>query len=472
MSSDISYFKIVPKPFSETSKQKESSTSSDGSSKQASTTSSDGTSSSSKQGTSTQDLLKQGLNQKINQGLIQGQEGPGQKQGQGLEGTSSPQSQVQTPEQIQLTEEHKKILQKEDEIMAKISGQSKDLVDPETNEEPKTDSLFGKALAFYMVIVKAYFGLIFKLGDSGAKMLIEAVFPGELAEQIFSENPDIKKIVPAFTKVIQVLENPVFRAKLNEFVTRIKQTLEPQVSKVLDSVIQILLDVGTKNISKLFSSLAITISAFPPAAVVIDIANLMSAGIHTAASALDVAGVSLDSLASMKKTILSSADDFTEMVDTTLKSLDTLTEPSKMLAEQGTSLVTPSAVTPSAVTPSTVTPSAVTPSTVTPSAVTPSAVTPSAVTPSTVTPSTVTPSAVTPNKEEPVTTTVKETPKKEEAQKKEEPVKPAAKKGGGTIKNLKNQTSRILKSIFDFNQTNKIKKTRRKNHKKYTKKYK
>ena len=126
---------------------------------------------------------------------------------------------------MQLTEEHKKILQKEDEIIAKISSQSKELVDPDTNEEPKSDSLFGKAIAFYMVIVRAYFGLILKLGDSGAKMLIETIFPGELAEQIFSENPDIKKIVPAFTKIIQVLENPVFRAKLNEFVTNIKKTL-------------------------------------------------------------------------------------------------------------------------------------------------------------------------------------------------------------------------------------------------------
>jgi hypothetical protein len=394
MSSNISYFKIVPKPFS-----KEDSSSSE-----------------------------QELNQKLNKGQGtegQGSNGQGQNKGQGTEGQQS-QEQTQLTEQMQLTEEHKKILQKEDEIIAKISSQSKDLVDPETNQEPKTDSLFGKALAFYMVIVKAYFGLIFKLGDSGARMIIETIFPGELAEQIFSENPDIKKIVPAFTKVIQVLENPIFRAKLNEFITKIKQTLEPQVGRLLDSVIQIFLDVGTKNMSKLFSSLAISISAFPPAAVVIDIANLMSAGVHTAASALDVAGVSLDSLASMKKSIMSSADDFTQMVDSTLNSVDAIKEPSKMLEKTVTDKIT--------------TPVA---------ASAPVASTSSA------------PIAATPVEKTPVQ--VATTPK---------PVKPLAKKGGGTIKNLRNQTSRILKSIFDFNQTNKIKKTRRKNHKKYTRKYK
>jgi outer membrane biosynthesis protein TonB len=184
--------------------------------------------------------------------------------------------------------------------------------------------------------------------------------------------------------------------------------------------------------SKLFSSLAITISAFPPAAVVIDIANLMSAGIHTAASALDVAGVSFDSLAKMKKTILSSADDFTQMVDSTLNSLDTVKEPSKMLTDQGTSTTPP--VTP--------------------------------ITPP-VTPITPPVTKETPKKEEPVIKA--QTPVKAPTT----PVKAPApvKKGGGTIKNIRNQTSRILKSIFDFNQTNKIKKTRRKNHKKYTRKY-
>ena len=443
MSSDISYYKIVPKPFSETSKsdtnnenQETSSSSSSSSSQQ---NQGQGTSSSSGQGTSSSS--GQGTSSSSGQGQDKGV-------GQELEGTSS-------PEQIQLTEEHKKILQKEDEIMAKITGQTKDLVDPETNEQPKTDSLFGKALAFYMVIVKAYFGLIFKLGDSGAKMLIETIFPGELAEQIFSENPDIKKIVPAFTKVIQVLENPIFRAKLNEFITRIKQTLEPQVGRLLDSVIQIFLDVGTKNMSKLFSSLAITISAFPPAAVVIDIANLMSAGIHTAASALDVAGVSLDSLASMKKSIMSSADDFTQMVDTTLNSLDTLKEPSKMLEKTVTDKITPNA---------------------------------SITTPVTdkETSNKETSNKEIPKKEKTTTTSTVETPKKEEPVKPVvktlvpptkplvPPTKPPApvKKGGGTIKNLKNKTSRILKSIFDFNQTNKIKKTRRRQNKKYTRKYK
>jgi hypothetical protein len=411
MSSNISYFKIVPKPFS-----KEDSSSEQGLNQKLNQG----------QGLEEQNQGLEGQNQGQgqNQGLEEQNQGQGQNQGLEGQGTSSQQSQ----EQMQLTEEHKKILQKEDEIIAKISSQSKELVDPETNEEPKTDSLFGKALAFYMVIVKAYFALIFKLGDSGAKMLIETIFPGELAEQIFSENPDIKKIVPAFTKIIQVLENPIFRAKLNDFVTKIKKTLEPQARRLLDSVLQIFLDVGTKNMSKLFSSLAISISAFPPAAVVIDIANLMSAGIHTAASALDVAGVSLDSLASMKKSIMSSADDFTQMVDSTLNSVDTLKDPSKLLEKTMTDKITAplAAATPLATAPL--------------AAATPLATAPLAVVAA--------------------------------APKKEEPVKPLAKKGGGTIKNLRNQTSRILKSIFDFNQTNKIKKTRRKNHKKHTRKYK
>ena len=405
MSSDISYYKIVPKPISETSKSEPNNGSSSSSS-------------------SSQSSSKTSSGQE-NKGLSQNQgQSEGQNQNQGLEGTQEgQQSQVQTPEQVQLTEEHKKILQKEVEIIAKISSQSKELVDPDTNEEPKSDSLFGKAIAFYMVIVKAYFGLILKLGDSGAKMLIETIFPGELAEQIFSENPDIKKIVPAFTKVIQVLENPIFRAKLNEFVTNIKKTLEPQARRLLDSVLQIFLDVGTKNMSKLFSSLAISISAFPPAAVVIDIANLMSAGVHTAASALDVAGVSLDSLASMKKSIMSSADDFTQMVDSTLNSVDTLKEPSKMLEKTMTDKIT----------------TPVKPPTDSESVKPP-----------------------VPKVEEPVKTPVP----------KQVAVKTPVKKGGGTVKNLRNQTSRILKSIFDFNQTNKIKKTRRKHHKKYTRKYK
>ena len=414
MSSEISYYKIVPKPFSETSK----SDTNNGSA--TSSSSSQSSSSNTSSGQENKGLGNQGEGSSSGQSQGQNQsEGQNQSQGQnqGEEGTSSQQS------QMQLTEEHKKILQKEDEIIAKISSQSKDLVDPETNEEPKTDSLFGKALSFYMVIVRAYFGLIFKLGDTGAKMIIETIFPGELAEQIFSENPDIKKIVPAFTKVIQVLENPVFRAKLNEFITRIKQTLEPQAKRLLDSVMQIFLDVGTKNMSKLFSSLAISVSAFPPAAVVIDIANLMSAGIHTAASALDVAGVSFDSLASMKKSIMASADDFTKMVDTTLNSVDTIKDPSKMLEKSMTDK------------------------------------------PVTTTPS-VKPPPI-PKVEEPVAT---KTPEPVKAPSVKTP--PVIKKGGGTVKHLRNKTSRILKSIFEFNQTNKMKKTRRKHHKKHTRKYK
>ena len=409
MSSDISYYKIVPKPFS---KSDTNSGSNQGQAEQGTQGSKQGT-----QGSSSQQVEGQG------QSLMQGQS-PGQSQGQG-------QNPGQSREQVQLTEEHKQILQKEDEIMAKISSQSKDLVDPETNEQPKTDSLFGKALAFYMVIVKTYFALMFKLGDSGAKMIIDTFLPTELSQQIFSENPDIKKIVPAFTKVIHVLENPVFRAKLNEFVTRIKQTLEPQVSRLLDSVMQIFLDVGTKNMSKLFSSLAIAISAFPPAAVVIDIANLLSAGIHTGASALDVAGVSLDSLASMKKSIMAYADDFTKMVDTTLNSVETLKDPSNMLEKTMTDKIT------------TPIPLKKEEPVIQPQVTEKSPVVPQ--------PPIVTQPPVTPIKE---------------------PVPAPVKKGGGTIKNLRNKTSRILKSIFDFNQTNKIKKTRRRQNKKHTRKYK
>ena len=164
MSSDISYYKIVPKPFSKSDRNNGS----QGQEEQGTQGSKQGT-----QGSSSQQVEGQG------QSLMQGQ-----SQGQG-------QNPGQSQEQVQLTEEHKQILQKEDEIMAKISSQSKDLVDPETNEQPKTDSLFGKALAFYMVIVKTYFALMFKLGDSGAKMIIDTFLPTELSQQIFSENINV-----------------------------------------------------------------------------------------------------------------------------------------------------------------------------------------------------------------------------------------------------------------------------------------
>ena len=221
-----------------------------------------------------------------------------------------PQNQVNV---TQISEEHKRIMEKEQEIINNIKGQ---VANPTTGEEPDEESVVGKAIALYMVFVKTYFAIMLKVGDYGAKTLIQMFLPSDVSEQILSDNPDISKIVKTFTQMINVLERPEFRNNLSMFVGKLKQTIEPQMMKLLNSAMKIFIEVAEKNASKLILSLVNSVTAaFPPAALVVDVAALMSSGLHAATSGLNLFGVSTDGLVNMKKSAMSSVDEFTQMLD-------------------------------------------------------------------------------------------------------------------------------------------------------------
>ena len=219
----------------------------------------------------------------------------------------------------QLSEEHREIIQKEEEIIRKIQEKGSEYAGtnkPTDSESSDEETVVGKAIALYMVFVKTYFALMLKVGDTGAKSLIQMFLPGDVSEQVLSDNPDMSKVVKTFSKLITLLENPEFRKKIAEVFGRLRETVEPQVMKLFNGVLKVFIDVAEKNASKLIITLVNTLTAaFPPFAVVVDAAALISAGLHTAASGLHLVGMSTDSLAKMKDTVFKTIDDFTKTID-------------------------------------------------------------------------------------------------------------------------------------------------------------
>jgi len=246
----------------------------------------------------------------------------GQVNGQPLLGPDGqpllgPDGQVNGQQQSnQLSEEHREIIQKEEEIISKIQEKGSEYAKQTDSESSDEETVVGKAIALYMVFVKTYFALMLKVGDTGAKSLIQMFLPGDVSEQVLSDNPDMSKVVKTFSKLITLLENPEFRKKIAEVFGKLRETVEPQVMKLFNGVLKVFIDVAEKNASKLIITLVNTLTAaFPPFAVVVDAAALISAGLHTAASGLHLVGMSTDSLAKMKDTVFKTIDDFTKTID-------------------------------------------------------------------------------------------------------------------------------------------------------------
>jgi hypothetical protein len=78
-------------------------------------------------------------------------------------------------------------------------------------------------------------------------------------------------------------------------VENTSNAVNPQIKLLLNKMADVILDVAGKTGSKLASTAAISLSAFPPLAVAFDIANLVSVGINAVSSGINLVSTTANS---------------------------------------------------------------------------------------------------------------------------------------------------------------------------------
>ena len=148
-----------------------------------------------------------------------------------------------------------------------------------------------------MKMMKTYFALILKFGDTVANSVIRITMPAQIANPIISDTPlNIADLVKTADRVNQVLANPEFKTELGHMFENTSNAVNPQIKMLLNKMADIFGDVAEKAGSKLANTAAITVSgAFPPLAVVFDIANLISVGINAVTSGVDAVSTAANS---------------------------------------------------------------------------------------------------------------------------------------------------------------------------------
>jgi flagellar motor protein MotB len=224
----------------------------------------------------------------INKGLQQGQQGQG-IQGQGIQGQGI--QGLQARPVAADSEEHKKILEKEkviEDLLRQYTQQTQAAVANGSTTEQDAQKK-NVAIDFFMKMMKTYFALILKFGDTVANSVIRITMPAQIANPIISDTPlNIADLVKTADRVNQVLANPEFKTELGHMFENTSNAVNPQIKMLLNKMADIFGDVAEKAGSKLANTAAITVSgAFPPLAVVFDIANLISVGINAVTSGVD-----------------------------------------------------------------------------------------------------------------------------------------------------------------------------------------
>ena len=83
---------------------------------------------------------------------------------------------------------------------------------PETNDDEQN-----VAVDFFIKMVKTYFALVIKFGDTVANTVIRMALPAQLAEPIISDTPlNLGDLVKTADRVNQVLAHPDFKSQLRQ----------------------------------------------------------------------------------------------------------------------------------------------------------------------------------------------------------------------------------------------------------------
>lgn len=193
------------------------------------------------------------------------------------------------------SKEHQTVLEKEKAIEELIRqyNQQKQYNQAQGQEEDQENNI---AVDFFLKMVKTYFALVLKFGDTVANAVIRMTMPSQIADPIISNNPlNVAELVKTADRVNQVLANPAFKAELGYMFDNTSNAVNPQIKMLLNKMADIVLDVAGKTGTKLASTTAISLSAFPPFAVAFDIANLLSVGINAMSSGINMVSTATNS---------------------------------------------------------------------------------------------------------------------------------------------------------------------------------
>ena len=222
------------------------------------------------------------------------------------------------------SEDHKKILEKEKIIEDLLRQYNKHTTSAVANGSSTAEETQNQNIAvdFFLKMVKTYFALILKFGDTVANSVIRITMPAQIADPIISNTPlNVADLVKTADRVNQVLANPEFKTELGQMFDNTSNAVNPQIKMLLNKMADIITDVAGKTGSKLASTAAISLSAFPPLAVAFDIANLISVGINAASSGINMVSTAANSGANVVTTFNStpSIDMNKHMANTTEK---------------------------------------------------------------------------------------------------------------------------------------------------------
>ena len=197
--------------------------------------------------------------------------------------------------------DHQKILEKEkiiEDLLRQYTqqqqqGQQQGQQGQQQGDDAQTQN---KAVDFFLKMVKTYFALVLKFGDTVANTVIRMTMPSAIATPIISDTPlNVADLIKTADRVNQVLANPDFKTELGHMFENTSDAVNPQIKMLLNKMADIVMDVAGKTGSKLASTAAISLSAFPPLAVAFDIANLVSVGINAATSGIDAVSTAANS---------------------------------------------------------------------------------------------------------------------------------------------------------------------------------
>ena len=200
------------------------------------------------------------------------------------------------------SKEHQLILEKEKVIEDLIRQYNTQLQEQQQQQQSTTSdsdsdsSNKNVAVDFFLKMVKTYFALVLKFGDTVANAVIRMTMPSQIADPIISNNPlNIAELVKTADRVNQVLANPSFKSELGHLFDNTSNAVNPQIKMLLNKMADIILEVAGKTGSKLASTAAVSLSAFPPFAPIFAIADFLTVGISAATSGVNMVSTAANS---------------------------------------------------------------------------------------------------------------------------------------------------------------------------------
>lgn len=198
------------------------------------------------------------------------------------------------------SKEHQLILEKEKVIEDLIRQYSVQQQQQSNGSNGPNGSNDGKdtnvAVDFFLKMVKTYFALVLKFGDTVANAVIRMTMPSQIADPIISDTPlNIADLVKTADRVNQVLANPEFKSELGHMFDNTSDAVNPQIKMLLNKMADIILEVAGKTGSKLASTAAVSLSAFPPFAPIFAIADFLTVGISAVTSGVNMVSTAANS---------------------------------------------------------------------------------------------------------------------------------------------------------------------------------